>query len=272
MTEEERRVARHYDSLFEDELKRLPVDSPVEFAMTWRCIRRYARPGMLAVEIGVGGGHYSELLARAGCELVLVDISERLLENTVGKLRQAGLDGRVGAAHPASALERPLPDAAADLVLLMGPLYHLQEEAGRRRAVAESSRLLKPGGVLFAAGINRLAYLRDFFRTDPHCVVDRREFHRAYLRDGKLDPQHAPPIGYAHLTTAAEFRELFRDGFEELALVGVESFTTAWQSQINELPREEAELWLDLVEATSETAEGLGRSDHFLYIGRRPKR
>jgi hypothetical protein len=30
----------------------------------------------------------------------------------------------------------------------------------------------------------------------------------------------------------------------------------------------EAEAWLDLIERTGQTAEGLGFSDHFLYVGR----
>jgi hypothetical protein len=113
--------------------------------------------------------------------------------------------------------------------------------------VAEAARILKPGGVLFAAGINRLSY----------------------LRDGNLDPEHAPPIGFAHLSPYAEFRALFADEYEELALTGVESFSTSWQGALNDLPPAEAEAWLDLIERTGQTAEGLGVSDHFLYVGRK---
>ena len=40
-----------------------------------------------------------------------------------------------------------------------------------------------------------------------------------------VDPEHVPPLGYAHLTTEAEFRALFAAYFTELLLAGVESFT-----------------------------------------------
>jgi hypothetical protein len=51
--------------------------------------------------------------------------------------------------------------------------------------------------------------------------------------------------------------------------VGVESFSTAWQTRLNDLPLEELEAWLDLIEATGQSPEGLGLSDRFLYVGRR---
>jgi hypothetical protein len=67
--------------------------------------------------------------------------------------------------------------------------------------VEQAARILKPGGLLFAAGINRLAYLRDFFRLFPYVVLQRKAFYEQYLRDGNPDPEHAPPIGFAHLST-----------------------------------------------------------------------
>jgi hypothetical protein len=154
-------------------------------------------------------------------------------------------------------------------VLLLGPLYHLRNDADRRRAVDEAWRIAATGGVVFAAGINRLAYLRDLFREFPREGVPRRSFHTQFLQDGNLDPEHAPPIGFAHLTTAAEFRALLAERFRELALVGVESFTNLWQDRLHGLSDDEQGAWLDLVEQTGRTLEGLGMSDHFLHIGRK---
>jgi hypothetical protein len=98
-------------------------------------------------------------------------------------------------------------------------------------------------------------------------IAERVAFHQQYLQDGKLDPVHAPPIGYSHLTTAAEFLALFEGQFETTAFLGVESFLGAWQGLFRELSKAEQELWLDLVEETGRTPEGVGQSDHFLFIG-----
>ena len=66
-----------------------------------------------------------------------------------------------------------LPSSTMDAVLFLGPLYHLRELAERQSAVAEAARILKAGGILFAAGINRLTYLRDMFR--PLEIAGMRE-------------------------------------------------------------------------------------------------
>ncbi|MGL5795720.1 MAG: hypothetical protein ACRC06_15235 [Waterburya sp.] len=48
-----------------------------------------------------------------------------------------------------------------------------------------------------------------------------------------------------------------------------EFFIAPFPTAANGLSRQELEVWLDLVDATGTTPEGLGMSDHFLYIGRR---
>lgn len=267
----EENVAKHYDgAAFEAELTRLPQDCPVEMEVTLRWLARVARAGDVVAEIGVGGGHYTEFLARRGCHLHLVDISSRLLDAVQEKLRQAGLDGQIVGRHQMSGVNlEAMPAEGVDVALLMGPLYHLQTLAERRGCVEESARILKPSGALFATGINRLAYFRDLLRLKFAPVSQRVAFHHQYLHDGNVDPEHAPPLGYGHLSTAAAFRELFDEHFEKMAFLGVESFTSAWQEIFGDLPAAEKEVWLDLVEDTCQTPEGIGQSDHFLFVGRK---
>ena len=282
LTDHESKVAAYYDrSILEFEKTRLERDAPVEHATTARYLERYVPRRATVADIGVGVGHYAELLARRGCAIHLTDISAQLLQAAEARLRDAGLADRIAGVQRASATNLDcFADGALDAVLCLGPLYHLCEPSERRRAVAEVARILRQGGIVFAAGINRLAFFRDLFSGHFSELQGTRELLRRdfagqkqwldrYLREGNLDPEHAPPLGHAHLTTAPEFRALLSEQFEEIALVGVESFTAPWQQQFAALPDNEKPLWLELVEKTGTTAEGLASSDHFLFVGKR---
>ncbi len=71
------------------------------------------------------------------------------------------------------------------------------------------------------------------------------------------------------MTGAAEFLQLCEAQFHPVAFGGVESFAAPWQERFHALDAAEREFWLDVIEATAETIEGVGQSDHFLYVGRR---
>jgi hypothetical protein len=89
---------------------------------------------------------------------------------------------------------------------------------GGELAVPEAARVLRPDGLVSAVGINRLGYLRDAFRLSPREGATLRNFHKHFLSNGNLDPEHAPPLGFAHLRTSAELRELTFIAFEAVIL------------------------------------------------------
>lgn len=269
-------VGQHYDqsgsdtSGYDYEATRLDQHSPVERAITERYVQRYIPDGSTIADIGVGVGHYSELLARHGCHVHLVDVAQRLLRTTAERLEAQGLGRFIAGVHHASATDLSfLPDACCDAVLLLGPLYHLGDPRERHMAIAEAARVLRVGGVVFAAGINRLAFFRDDFRKTPQDAADRAAFYHGIMRDGNFPLREEGAPSTFHMTTVAEFQEELSGMFTPLALVGVESFASAFQESFVHLSTDDAHTWLDMIEQTGRTPEGLGYTDHYLYIGRR---
>lgn len=224
------------------------------------------------------GRHYDDAayrfeldrLARRGCRLYLADVSERLLKAALARPESCGLSGQVLDARVASATAlADVSDACCDAVLLLGPLYHLLTLVERQRAVCEARRILKPDGALFAAACNRMVALSTEYFSEPERCVEMLEFNRRFITDGILDPEVAPTIGHSHFTSASEFQALFEGAFDELAFVGLESFTACRQEILLELAPQLQQAWLDLVEATAAEPEGIGLSEHFLFVGRR---
>jgi S-adenosylmethionine-dependent methyltransferase len=265
----QRSVAAHYDgAFFEFEEQRLSKRSLTEYAITVRYLTRYIQPGSVVADIGVGVGHYAQLLAERGCQLHLVDISQRLLDASSVRLQAAGHADALLDAVAASATDLGhLESGSCDVVLMLGPLYHLVSLEERQQAIREATRVLKPGGLLYAAGINRLAFLRDSFQSRPETGRTRYAVRRILYETGQFDADAF--LNYSHLTSIEEFRQLFAGQFAEVVFVGVESFVGPNRQMMAQQSDDDAEAWIDLVELTGTTPEGIGCSDHFLYIGRR---
>ncbi len=73
------------------EMERLEKFAPVEYTITQRYLARYIAEEATVADVGVGTGHYSELLAQRRCTIHMVDVAFRLLEAAQERLTRAGL-------------------------------------------------------------------------------------------------------------------------------------------------------------------------------------
>ena len=124
----------------------------VEFLTTIRMVEKDLKPGSRILDLGAGTGAYSLYLAGKGHAVSAVELAGR----NVQIMRERAAEQRVQIdIHHASALDlSQLKDERFDAVLLMGPLYHLSKEGDRALCLKEARRVLKAGGLLFAAFIN----------------------------------------------------------------------------------------------------------------------
>jgi len=262
-------VGCEYDTNREE--TRLERDDPIECAITLRYLRRYVPNAATVADIGVGGGQYSEALARRDCLVHLADVSLHLLDVAAARIEAAGLGRQIASARRASATDLShLGEGCCDVVLLLGPLYHLITPEERDLAIAEAARLLRPGGLAFAAGINRLTCLRDVLRSGPDDFVRRRDFFEQLWIDGNLTAPDGQPATM-HVTDVAEFRADLGRVFDEVVLVGVEAFASKSEGRLPYMqasPETRAAM-LDIIGRAGATPEGLGVTSHYLYIGRK---
>ena len=214
-------------SLFYDrapEENRLKYGAAVlEEARTRELIERHApAPPGVVLDIGGGAGAYSFWLAEQGYTVHLVDAAPRLIAEAV-RLGSATRPLASCAVGDARSLE--FATSSADIVLLLGPLYHLTEAADRARALQEAKRVLKPGGWLFAAIISRWAsaldgLCRDLLRDPQFIAIVERD-----LKDG----QHRNPTPRMDYFTTAYFHrpddalaEVAAAGFTDPRIFGIE--------------------------------------------------
>lgn len=108
--------------------------------------------GLRLLDIGCGGGLVSEPMARLGAEVVSVDASEANIKTAMTHAEGAGLkiDYRVGTAE--GMIEAG--EAPFDIVLNLEVVEHVANPA---EFLANTSHLVKPGGFMIVATINRTA-------------------------------------------------------------------------------------------------------------------
>jgi ubiquinone/menaquinone biosynthesis C-methylase UbiE len=172
----------------------------LEQARTRELIQRFAPPPpAIVLDVGGAAGAYALWLAGTGYTVHLVDAAPRLVAEAERRSAAAPLPLASASVGDARALDAA--DEAADVVLMLGPLYHLTDAGDRAGALREAARVLKPGGWLFAAAISRYASALDGLARD--LFADPR-FGR--IVEGDLhDGQHRNPTERLDYFTTAYF-------------------------------------------------------------------
>jgi ubiquinone/menaquinone biosynthesis C-methylase UbiE len=269
---DQRQVVKHYERGLEAE-RLSGGTSRLEFARTRELLSRFLPPPPArVVDVGGGPGAYSCWLAGQGYEAHLVDIVPLHVEQA-RRASDAQPGSPIASATVGDARSLDREDASADVVLLLGPLYHLIERDDRVKALAEARRVLVEGGVVFAVGISRFASLLDGLRLG---FLDDPEFRRAVESDLK-DGQHRNPGDHPDYFTTAFFHrpEELQSEVEQSGLVHEGMFAIegpGWLLQdFNDRWKDDArrEGLLNAIRLIEQEPSLVGASAHLLAVARK---
>jgi ubiquinone/menaquinone biosynthesis C-methylase UbiE len=168
--------------------------------------------GRKVLEIGLGFGTMSQLLAERGAEVHGLDIAAGPVAMVSDRLERLGLDP-AGRVVQGSALDIPFPSDTFDYVFTIGCLHHTGDVP---RSVAEVHRVLAPGGTAVVMLYNKHSYrqlvqlptwrLKTAIRSGLRSRSLRELGRAAY--DRNLAGEAAP---HTDFTSRREVRRLFRE-------------------------------------------------------------
>ncbi|MCH7408918.1 class I SAM-dependent methyltransferase [Belliella sp. DSM 111904] len=128
--------------VFEFERIKLLIDKYIPF------------PASKIIDIGGGTEKYAEWLAQRGHQVHLVEPVVKHI--TLAQKRAHKLKNKFFV-HMGESRKLEFPNNFADLIILHGPLYHLQKVEDRDLTISEAKRVLKNGGIILGFAINYTA-------------------------------------------------------------------------------------------------------------------
>jgi ubiquinone/menaquinone biosynthesis C-methylase UbiE len=265
-------IRAYYDRAPEE--SRLEVGaSQLEQLRSRELILRHApEPPTVVLDVGGAAGAYAFWLAERGYDVHLIDAVPRLIQ--VARDRNEHAVRRLASCRVADARALPAADDSTAMVLLLGPLYHLVDAHDRHAALTEAARVLRPGGVLVAAGISRWASALDGLARE---ALRDQDFARIVERD-LLDGHHENPTDRLDYFTTAYFHrpedlrtEVTAAGLDVEGLYGVEGpgwilsdLVDRWSDPARR------DVLVQVARALESEPSTLGWSAHLIVVGRKP--
>ena len=245
-----------------DEEQRL-VRSPhgrLEFRRTQQLLRRYLPPpGSSVLDVGGGTGIHARWLAQDGYHVHLIDpIGDHVRKAS----RNPGITAQIGDAR-----DLPVVSKSVDVVLLLGPLYHLIEAVDRQQALQEAIRVLRPGGLVIAAAISRYAPLLELAGLGK--LDDDAASEVAQLIETGINRDDPSSFTVAYFHRPEELRqELIDAGLSDVHVLGIEGPSVA---ALDNAPKESMNRALDSAARCAQLVETdpalMAASPHLLGLG-----
>jgi len=245
----------------------------LEFLRTKQIIQEFLpdRQNLTIADVGGGTGPYSFWLAEQGHDVSLFDLMPHHIDQALSINKKSS--------HPLNQIETAdtrsldLPLQSLDVVLLMGPMYHLTDAVERASVLQKVSSWLAPDGIGFVAYISRFAsaydgFINGLFEDPEFLEIVRQDLETGIHRPNRENTRYFTH-GYFHhpdeIEKEAEAATL--QVIENIAVEGLgwslQNFDELWENE------EQRAILLEMVKRTDRDRSLLGASCHLILVVRK---
>jgi ubiquinone/menaquinone biosynthesis C-methylase UbiE len=260
-------VVRYYENYKEEDRLTTNNARRIEFLTTIRFLERIMKGKLTILDCAAGTGVYAFYLADKGHQVTATDITPRHISYIEEKLNDKpySMDTAVLDATDM----RCFSDESFDVVLNMGPFYHLIDEKSRIQCFDESLRVLKKGGFLATAYIPRF-YLNQLIAMSDDRYLDKQLLEQI-KETGVL--HHNDPKCFWTDTYYSSFDEM-ESLYKRYDLEIVEHFAQdglapVFATKVDKWSAEQFKIWMDYHLSVCSEKSVLGMSNHVVIIGRK---
>ncbi|MDE5965090.1 MAG: class I SAM-dependent methyltransferase [Eubacterium sp.] len=249
-------ITEYYKNYDED--NRLSLRKP-EYLTTMRYIKKYLSDGCKILEIGAATGRYSITLADMGYDVTAVEYVKNNLDILKSKIKtNHNITAIQGDARNLDCIE----SGAYDIVLLLGPMYHLYNDVDKHKAISEALRVCKAGGIVFVAYCNNDTTMLRFFIQ--HKLSEYRDFI-----DNRFHAMSNPELLFELYRKEDIDKIMSSFDVQRLHYVGVDMLSEAFDEAFEEMTDDEFDLYMKYHYTVCERADMTGLSFHMLDIFRK---
>lgn len=257
MDEKEKIIVNYYNDYDED--ARLMKDNAhkVEYITTTKYIEKYLKEGDRILEIGAGTGRYSINYAQKGYQVDSVELVSKNLEILKSKITKemniTALQGNCLNLHM-------YEDNTFDITLVLGPMYHLYDDADINKAIKEAIRVTKKGGKILFAYIS------------PDAIVLSYGLRKGNLKRLKelCDENWNMPRLKEEIFAPNRLDDFdnFMNKFDvnRLETIAIDGIAEHLKDYVNNLSKEEFEIFVDYHLKNCHRRDLMGYSSHILEI------
>lgn len=254
---------KHYYESCDEDRRLISKHGKVEYITTMKYLEKYLEPDMRVLEIGAATGRYSHALAQKGYQVDAVE----LLEHNIDIFKQNTVEGEPVTITQGNATDlSDFESNTYDITLLLGPMYHLFTNEDKLKALSESIRVTKEGGIVFAAycmgDASVLSY--GFVRGEIYNIIEK-----CMINTETFDT-FSNPWDIFELYRKEDIDSL-RNGFNvtPLHFIAADGCTNHMRETVDRMDDKMYELYLKYHLATCERQDMVGYSHHTLDIFRK---
>ena len=246
---------------YDEEGRLLRKSRMPEYLNTMKYIEKYLSPDAKIIEIGAGTGRYSLALAEKGYDVTAVELVPHNIEIMKKKVQSHhNIKIYEGNACDLSAFE----SETYDIVLLLGPMYHLFTDEDKHLALAEAIRVAKTNGVIYASYCNNDTSIYTFFYKKR--ILE-------YLDKGLIKEDYhtfSSPEEVFELYRKSDIDNLMKShNVTRLHFVGVDMISYIFDDKFDLISDREFEEYMRFLSNICEREDCVGMSIHMLDVFRK---
>ena len=237
----------------------------LEFLTTDRYVQKYLKPNCRILEVGAGTGRYSLYYASQGYKVNSIEYVQHNLDVLKSKITDnMNIVAEQGDAIDLSRFE----DNIFDIVLVLGPLYHLYTEEEINKCINEAKRVCKNNGIMMFAYLPNDSIMISWALLKGHLKFgyDNKRFDQNF----KIISEPSEIMRAFYIDELEKIMN--SNNIEKINNISTSGVAPHFRNIIDNLSEEEFEIWKNYHFSSCERKEVQGYSTHMLYIGKKISR